>query len=158
MRRTGDPYLPRQMAFLLDLAPRGVCRAGRVAVTPVGSYSAFSPFPDKSGSLFSAALSVASLLLAVSQPSALWSPDFPLKDQRLEVLLFHKVKELVLFVFIGCSFRSCMSVAGNEYALAVRADFDSDCAENHVVKFRRKSHVAAEADSVLGHGDRFTVR
>ena len=98
MRRMGDPYLPRQMAFLLDLAPRGVCRAGRVTVTPVGSYSAFSPFPDKSGSLFSAALSVASLLLAVSQPSALKSPDFPLKIQRLEVLLFHKLKELI-FVF-----------------------------------------------------------
>ena len=95
MRRMGDPYLPRQMAFLLDLALRGVCRAGRVTVTPVGSYSAFSPFPDKSGSLFSAALSVASLLLAVSQPSALKSPDFPLKISATGSATFSQVKELI---------------------------------------------------------------
>ena len=108
MRRMGDPYLPRQMAFLLDLAPRGVCLAGRVTVTPVGSYSAFSPFPDKSGSLFSAALSVASLLLAVSQPSALKSPDFPLNISDWKCYFFtSKRTNFLLFLKIFCCPSGC---------------------------------------------------
>ncbi len=45
----------------------------RWALTPP-----FHLFPVMPGSFFSVALSVALLLLAVSQPPALWSPDFPL--------------------------------------------------------------------------------
>src|ERR1039457_5010628 len=68
---------------LFDLAPGGVCRAGRV--TP----AAGAPLPHRFtltcalpgglaiGGLFSVALSCRSPRLAVNQHPALWSPDLP---------------------------------------------------------------------------------
>ena len=50
---------------ILGLAPGGVCRALSITVQAVVSYTAVSPLPV--GGLLSAALSVALLLLAVSQ-------------------------------------------------------------------------------------------
>ena len=50
---------------ILGLAPGGVCHALSIAVQAVVSYTAVSPLPE--GGLFSAALSVALPLLAVSQ-------------------------------------------------------------------------------------------
>jgi len=41
---------------IFGLAPRGVCRAARVALCAVRSYRTFSPLPE--GGLFSVALSV----------------------------------------------------------------------------------------------------
>ena len=73
------------MTSLFGLAPQGVCRAaptrvGRGALLPhrFTLTSSSSPFDDEAiGGLFSVALSVASPRLAVSQPAARESSDFP---------------------------------------------------------------------------------
>ena len=70
---------------LSGLAPGGVCRAARSPGTLVSSYLTVSPLPvlrRAIGGLLSAALSVGSLRLAVSQHPALWSPDFPRHRER----------------------------------------------------------------------------
>lgn len=77
MLRASDPYSPKRNAPLFDLAPEGVCHAGHVAMSPVSSCLPISPLPGRAGRYLSVALSVKSPFLAVSQPPALWSPDFP---------------------------------------------------------------------------------
>jgi len=76
VERGGPPHPP-----LCGLAPGGVCRAPFVTEGAVRSYRTVSPLPrDASapiGGLFSVALSVGSLPLAVSQHPALRSSDFP---------------------------------------------------------------------------------
>lgn len=69
------------MALLFALAPEGACQA---AWSPRRWWSLTPPFqlfshpPERAaGVFFSAALSVGSPRLAVSQLPALWSPDFP---------------------------------------------------------------------------------
>jgi len=66
-------------ASLFDLAPHGVYPAASVTGSAVGSYPTISPLPGPKtiGGVFSVALSVGSLLPAVSRRAALWSPDFP---------------------------------------------------------------------------------
>ncbi len=75
-RRTGRP-----IALLFAFAPEGACQA---AVLPRRWWSLAPPFQlfshllaQAAGVFFSAALSVGSPRLAVSQLPALWSPDFP---------------------------------------------------------------------------------
>ncbi len=70
-----------QANHILDLAPGEVYHALFVANQAVVSYTTLSPLPF--GGLLSVALSVALLLLAVSQHHVLWSPDFPLYFKRL---------------------------------------------------------------------------
>ena len=53
-------------AFLFELAPSGVYPAKLIAKFAVRSYRTISPLPTEVGGLFSAALSVASLRLAVN--------------------------------------------------------------------------------------------
>jgi len=53
-------------AFLFELAPSGVYLATLIAKCAVCSYHTISPLPIEIGGLFSAALSVASLRLAVN--------------------------------------------------------------------------------------------
>jgi hypothetical protein len=53
-------------AFLFELAPSGVYHATLITKYAVSSYLTISPLPIKTGGLFSAALSVASLRLAVN--------------------------------------------------------------------------------------------
>ena len=70
------------VASLFGLAPQGVCRAvaahaGRGALLPHRFTLTTSTFRSKFGGLFSVALSVASPRLAVSQPAARESSDFP---------------------------------------------------------------------------------
>jgi len=65
-------------APLFGLAPKGVYRAR--PVTRIGGGllpHLFTLTCPKAGGLFSVALSVGSPRLGVTQPSALWSPDFP---------------------------------------------------------------------------------
>ena len=68
------------MALLFAFAPDGACQA---AVLPRRWWSLAPPFQlfshleEAAGVFFSAALSVGSPRLAVSQLPALWSPDFP---------------------------------------------------------------------------------
>lgn len=69
------------MALLFAFAPEGACQA---AVLPRRWWSLAPPFQlfshllaQAAGVFFSAALSVGSPRLAVSQLPALWSPDFP---------------------------------------------------------------------------------
>src|SRR5436305_9570527 len=72
-------------ASLFGLAPQGVCHAVPLTRSAVRSYRTVSPLPHDSslalgaviGGLFSVALSVASPRLAVSQPAARGSSDFP---------------------------------------------------------------------------------
>jgi len=52
--------LAQNMVFLFGLAPGGVYRAIYIAAHAVGSYSTFSPLPQKRGGLFSVALSLGS--------------------------------------------------------------------------------------------------
>ena len=68
------------ICLLLGLAPNEACRAVCVTADPVVSYTAVSPLPDRSGGLFSVALSRGSPRVDVVHHPALWSPDFP---QRL---------------------------------------------------------------------------
>ena len=70
-----------QASHILGLAPSEVYHAFPVTSKAVVSYTALSPLPF--GGLLSVALSVALLLLAVSQHYVLWSPDFPLYFKRL---------------------------------------------------------------------------
>ena len=81
-RRAGHPK-----AILFGLAAGGVCTAGPVTRTAVGSYPAISPLPVASrrpiGGMFSVALSIGSHRLAVSQHPALCCPDFPPVRSRL---------------------------------------------------------------------------
>ena len=69
------------MALLYALAPEGACQATQLpecwwSLTP--PFQLFSHSPRRAaGVFFSAALSVGSPRLAVSQLPALWSPDFP---------------------------------------------------------------------------------
>jgi len=70
------------IASLFGLAPQGVChavaaRAGRGALLPHRFTLATGSSRTQFGGLFSVALSVASPRLAVSQPAARWSSDFP---------------------------------------------------------------------------------
>ena len=70
------------IASLFGLAPQGVChavaaRAGRGALLPHRFTLATGTFRSRFGGLFSVALSVASPRLAVSQPAARRSSDFP---------------------------------------------------------------------------------
>tara|TARA_B100001964_G_scaffold70106_1_gene79462 strand:+ start:1748 stop:1963 length:216 start_codon:yes stop_codon:yes gene_type:complete len=53
-------------AFLFELAPSGVCLAELITKIAVRSYHTISPLPIKIGGIFSAALSIASLRLAVN--------------------------------------------------------------------------------------------
>ena len=53
-------------AFLFELAPSGVYHATLITKYAVSSYLTISPLPIEIGGLFSAALSVASLRLAVN--------------------------------------------------------------------------------------------
>ena len=53
-------------ASLFELAPSGVYLAKLITKFAVSSYSTISPLPAKAGGIFSAALSVASLRLAVN--------------------------------------------------------------------------------------------
>ena len=53
-------------AFLFELAPSGVYPAKLITKFAVRSYRTISPLPTEVGGLFSAALSVASLRLAVN--------------------------------------------------------------------------------------------
>ena len=53
-------------AFLFELAPSGVYHATLITKCAVSSYLTISPLPIETGGLFSAALSVASLRLAVN--------------------------------------------------------------------------------------------
>lgn len=76
---------------LFDLASGVVYHASVVTNEAVGSYPAFSPFPQldtsSQGSLFSVALSVLSLkarALPVRKYDALCCPDFPLLSLRLK--------------------------------------------------------------------------
>ena len=64
---------------LFGLAPRGVFPAGRITPAAVRSYRTISPLPEKSGGIFSVALSVnpRTDCPAVSRHAALWRPDFP---------------------------------------------------------------------------------
>ena len=77
------------MTSLFGLAPQGVCRAvptrvGRGALLPhrftLTSSSAHLAMREAIGGLFSVALSVASPRLAVNQPAARESSDFPRRD------------------------------------------------------------------------------
>ena len=63
--------------FLLGLAPGGACHAFFVAKKAVSSYLPFSPLPEKSGGIFSVALSLKLPWPAVSWHHSPWSPDFP---------------------------------------------------------------------------------
>jgi len=70
------------IASLFGLAPQGVChavaaRAGRGALLPHRFTLATGTLRSRFGGLFSVALSVASPRLAVSQPAARRSSDFP---------------------------------------------------------------------------------
>ena len=70
------------IASLFGLAPQGVChavaaRAGRGALLPHRFTLATGALRRRFGGLFSVALSVASPRLAVSQPAARRSSDFP---------------------------------------------------------------------------------
>lgn len=78
----------RPRACLLDVAPDGVWRAGRVATSAVSSYLTFSPLPSAPAnrpplgrcafcSTFRRLGPCGLLRLAVSQHPALWSPDLP---------------------------------------------------------------------------------
>ena len=67
---------------LVGLAPQGVCRAvaaraGRGALLPHRFTLTSAILQSQIGGLFSVALSVALPRLAVSQPAARWSSDFP---------------------------------------------------------------------------------
>jgi len=53
-------------AFLFELAPSGVYHAALITKCAVSSYLTISPLPIETGGLFSAALSVTSLRLAVN--------------------------------------------------------------------------------------------
>ena len=86
----------RPMALLFALAPDGVCQA---AASPRRWWSLTPPFQlfplraeglegpraTQVGVFFSAALSVGSSRLAVSQHPALWSPDFPHAETDVSV-------------------------------------------------------------------------
>ena len=74
--------LPRRaVRSLFDLAPGGVCLAGRSPGRWCALTAPFHPYrwrlDGASGGLFSVALSCGSPRLAVSQHPALWRPDFP---------------------------------------------------------------------------------
>ena len=62
---------------LFGLAGGGVCRAVTVTRDAVRSYRTFSPLPSIEGGMFSVALSLGSLRVAVSDHRALPSSDFP---------------------------------------------------------------------------------
>jgi len=77
----------REPVSLFGLAPGGVYPAILVTQDAVCSYHTFSPLPillnrKKIGGIFSAALSVDSHPPGVTWHPALWSPDFPLYQQR----------------------------------------------------------------------------
>ena len=67
---------------ILGLAPGEVCLALSITVQAVVSYTAVSPLPI-AGGLFSAALSVALLLLAVNQHHRPVEPGLSSAKQRL---------------------------------------------------------------------------
>ena len=69
-------------ALLFGLAPSGVYHAVVVTNTAVRSYRTISPLPINLGGIFSVALSMDSRPPGVTWRSALWSPDFPLSQQR----------------------------------------------------------------------------
>ena len=78
-------------ASLFDLAPSGVYQPPNVTTDAVRSYRTLSPLPVATvsgdvgrdlGGLLSAALSVGSHPPGVTWRSALWSPDFPLHQNR----------------------------------------------------------------------------
>ena len=77
---------PTSCAPLFGLAPCGVCPARRVTTPAVRSYRTFSPLPplasQELGGMFSVALSLGSPPLAVSQHTALRSPDGPPQLRR----------------------------------------------------------------------------
>src|SRR5213075_3187588 len=82
------------IASLFGLAPQGVCRAvaaraGRGALLP-HRFTLATEIPRlrsglRFGGLFSVALSVALPRLAVSQPAARWSSDFPPRSEERRV-------------------------------------------------------------------------
>lgn len=77
-KRRGQRLIP-----YLALLREGLALPAQSLETAAGSYPAFSPLPDRSGGLFSAALSfpwnmVHGILIYRGLP-ALWSPDFPLR-------------------------------------------------------------------------------
>ncbi len=97
-RRLGRTALKHLLFALLLTGFATTCVAARVGV----SYTSVSPLPDPErvhcctrlraiGGLFSAALSVASRRLAVSQRLVLRSPDFPLRSQHSDRLLSTRV-------------------------------------------------------------------
>ena len=65
-RKLCGSHMALQPAFLFGFAPSGVYPAINVAINAVRSYHTISPLPIKIGGLFSVALSVASLRLAVN--------------------------------------------------------------------------------------------
>ena len=76
---------------LFGLAPGGVYHATPVTRGAVRSYRTLSPLPVPAsrraiGGLLSVALSVASRRPAVSRHSALWSSDFPRRDEPAAIL------------------------------------------------------------------------
>jgi hypothetical protein len=86
------------IALLFAFAPEGACQA---AVLPRRWWSLAPPFQlfshleEAAGVFFSAALSVGSPRLAVSQLPALWSPDFPHDPKGSRDCLAHFAGEIV---------------------------------------------------------------
>ncbi len=72
----------KQQHALFGLAPDGVYPATPVTKRAVSSYLTFSPLPGYPGGLFSVALSLGLLPLAVNQHPFPRSPDFPLAHKE----------------------------------------------------------------------------
>tara|TARA_Y100000766_G_C18763050_1_gene534387 strand:- start:411 stop:791 length:381 start_codon:yes stop_codon:yes gene_type:complete len=69
------------ITFLFGLAPSGVCLARYITISAVRFYRTISPLQLNCG-IFSVALSVSSHFPGVTWHSTLWSPDFPLCDNK----------------------------------------------------------------------------
>ena len=109
------------LTFLFGLAPSGVCLANNISIVAVSSYLAISPLQYINCGLLSVALSVSSHFPGVTWHSTLWSPDFPLCNNKaitrptqlnnlIRIMSFCKLNvpfiNIVLFeiIFITCYF------------------------------------------------------